>query len=115
MEHKRPNQQIRVLEYLKTHRRITQFEAIKELGILRLASRIYNLQTDGYVIDRQFITVKNRFDENCRVMKYSYDENKNENSHCLKCGSLLGKDCGDAEADYNDYFCSKLCNIQWRK
>ena len=79
MEHKRPNQQIRVLEYLKTHRRITQFEAIKELGILRLASRIHNLRTDGYVIDRQFITVKNRFDENCRVMEYKFTNQRGWN------------------------------------
>ena len=45
----------------------------------------------------------------------SFAENKNENSHCLNCGSLIGQDCGDAEADYNDCFCSKLCILQWRK
>jgi len=32
-----------------------------------------------------------------------------EPSYCLQCGSLLGQDCGDAEPDYNDNFCSKIC------
>ena len=29
--------------------------------------------------------------------------------HCLHCGSTLGIDCGDAEPDFNDDFCSKIC------
>tara|TARA_Y100000296_G_C5135452_1_gene237938 strand:- start:209 stop:505 length:297 start_codon:yes stop_codon:yes gene_type:complete len=29
--------------------------------------------------------------------------------YCLHCGSTLGIDCGDAEPDFNDNFCSKIC------
>ena len=29
--------------------------------------------------------------------------------YCLHCGSTLGIDCGDAEPDFNDDFCSKIC------
>tara|TARA_B100000579_G_C22777318_1_gene827318 strand:- start:305 stop:616 length:312 start_codon:yes stop_codon:yes gene_type:complete len=30
-------------------------------------------------------------------------------SNCIECGSTLGIDCGEAEPDYNEDFCSKGC------
>ena len=32
-----------------------------------------------------------------------------DKKYCLHCGSLLGLDCGDAEPDYNEHFCSEGC------
>ena len=32
-----------------------------------------------------------------------------DNRHCKTCGTRLGLDCGDAEPDYNDHFCSHGC------
>ena len=32
-----------------------------------------------------------------------------DKKYCLNCGSLLGLDCGDAEPDYNENYCSKGC------
>ncbi len=29
--------------------------------------------------------------------------------YCLTCGSLLGVDCGDAEPDYDEHYCSEGC------
>ena len=29
--------------------------------------------------------------------------------YCKNCGSKLGIDCGDAEPDYNEYYCSRGC------
>ena len=29
--------------------------------------------------------------------------------YCVKCGSKLGIDCGEAEPDYNERYCSKGC------
>ena len=34
---------------------------------------------------------------------------KNEKTYCKNCGSTLGLDCGDAEPDFNNKFCSKGC------
>ena len=121
--HDIPSQEAMLIKELKNQYRwhgseggITSTRANIKLSIGRLASRIHNLiHRDGYVIDKNWITVVNQFGKKVRVVKYSYDPTKNANSHCLNCGSLIGKDCGDAEPDYNDYFCSKLCNIQWRK
>ena len=31
------------------------------------------------------------------------------NRSCKTCGSKLGVDCGDAEPDYDDNYCSKGC------
>ena len=31
--------------------------------------------------------------------------------NCKHCGSQLGKDCGDAEPDYNEHFCSVGCMV----
>lgn len=34
---------------------------------------------------------------------------KIKNTECITCGSKLGIDCGEAEPDYNDSFCSYGC------
>ena len=36
-------------------------------------------------------------------------KNKIMISYCKTCGSKLGIDCGDAEPDYNDSYCSVGC------
>jgi predicted amidophosphoribosyltransferase len=32
-----------------------------------------------------------------------------DKKYCENCGSLLGVDCGNAEPDYNEQYCSKGC------
>jgi len=32
-----------------------------------------------------------------------------KDKYCVKCGSRLGLDCGEAEPDYNERYCSKGC------
>ena len=60
----------RLLEYLKTHDGITQLEALNELGIFRLASRVNDLKKKGFDISGRMIFVRNRFDEEIRVKEY---------------------------------------------
>lgn len=64
----------RVLEYLKSGKTITTLNAFKELGITRLAARVYELKSDGYEVKKNTITVVNRFNENCAIAEY-YMEN----------------------------------------
>lgn len=66
-----PTQCNRVLEYINQHGSITQFEAMLELGVMRLASRISELRKHGYDFAWEWVEVRNRFDEPCRVKKYS--------------------------------------------
>jgi Helix-turn-helix domain len=67
-------QNIRVLEHLKTGQQLTQFEAIKDLGILRLSARIWDLKCEGHKIESKNITVRNRWDEKCKVAAYSLEK-----------------------------------------
>lgn len=68
----RPTQCERLIEYMERHPvdGVTQIDALNELGILRLASRISELRSDGYVIEKEMISVKNRFGEKCSVARY---------------------------------------------
>lgn len=68
MTHKTQAQ--RIIDHLKSGRQLTQFEALQDLGIMRLASRISDLKRDGYVIDKKMIEVFNRFGEGCHVASY---------------------------------------------
>lgn len=64
-------QEDRLINYLYEHKTITALEAIEDLGILRLASRVSDLRRKGYQINSKMIKVKNRFGEVCRVAEYS--------------------------------------------
>lgn len=65
----------RILDYLSKHPNgITQFEALSELGIMRLASRISDLRADGNKILSERVQVKNRFNEKCYVSRYKLIE-----------------------------------------
>jgi len=61
----------RVLQYIMTFGSITQYEALQDLGVMRLASRISDLKRLGYPIQSETVAVKNRFEEDCYVKRYS--------------------------------------------
>ena len=60
----------RVLEYIEKFGSITQYEALQDLGVMRLASRISDLKKMGYPIKGEIVTVRNRFEEDCYVKRY---------------------------------------------
>ena len=66
-----PTQNQRIIDYLQEHGTITQLEALQELGIMRLASRVSDLRKHGYDIQSQMVKVENRYGETCRVKRYS--------------------------------------------
>ena len=70
VDHK-PTQNERILDYIAEFGSITQFEALQDLGIMRLASRISDLKRLGYPIDSKVVEVKNRFGETCHIKSYS--------------------------------------------
>ena len=63
-------QKEKILQYLKDHGTITTREAFLNLGVTRLASRIWDLRNDGYNIIKEMIQVKNRDGETCTVAQY---------------------------------------------
>ena len=79
MSNSRPTQAARIIEYMQKYGGISQFEALRDLGVMRLASRISELRKRGYKIESKIEAVKNRFDETVYIKRYSLkEENENE-------------------------------------
>lgn len=68
---KRPTQRDRILKYMLDFGSITQREAMNDLGVMRLASRIHELKELGYVIKTQDVAVVNRYGEKTMVAQYT--------------------------------------------
>lgn len=71
MVQSKPTQNQRILEYIAEFGGITQLEALRDLGVMRLASRISDLKRKGYPIVSTNETVNNRYNEKCRIKRYS--------------------------------------------
>lgn len=61
----------RIVDYMEKFGSITQLEAIRDLGVMRLASRISDLRNQGVGIKSETIAIKNRFGEDCHISRYS--------------------------------------------
>lgn len=72
----KPTQNQRILSYIAEFGSITQLDARKDLGVMRLASRISDLRRQGYNIVSKTEPVKNRYGERCYVKRYSIGEKK---------------------------------------
>lgn len=70
MQHSKPTQNQRILDYMDEFGGITQLEALRDLGVMRLASRISDLNRRGFPIESEMVKVKNRYGETCRVKRY---------------------------------------------
>lgn len=68
VDHK-PTQNERILSYINQFGSITQLEALQDLGVMRLASRISDLRRLGYPITSDIVAVKNRFGEDCHIKR----------------------------------------------
>ena len=64
-------QEERVIDYLSKNLTINSIQALNELGIFRLASRVSNLKKQGHSITSRMIPVTNRYGEKCHVSEYS--------------------------------------------
>ena len=69
-------QKQRVLSWLQEGKTLTRLQALTELGVFELASRLLELKRDGHKIKSESITVQNRWGEKCRVAQYSLEMNK---------------------------------------
>lgn len=74
MANSKPKQCERIICYLKQFGSITQLEAMRDLGVMRLASRISEMQKNGYEFEKQRIKVFNRYGESTPIVKYKLKE-----------------------------------------
>lgn len=63
-------QKQRVLDYIRETGSITQLEAIKELGVLRLSAVIFDLKKAGHAIKSEMVPVQTRYGT-AHVARYS--------------------------------------------
>lgn len=61
----------RIISYLKTFKTITPMDAIHQLGITKLATRISELKKEGYKFHDVWVTTTNRFGDEVRYKAYS--------------------------------------------
>lgn len=64
----------KVLEYMKTFGSITQLDALRDIGCMRLASRISDLRHQGVAIGRRMKTSKNRYGDDVYFAEYYLEE-----------------------------------------
>ena len=67
----------RVLAYIREFGSITQLEALRDLGVMRLASRVSDLRKQGYNISGKSEAGKNRYGETCYIKRYRESEDAN--------------------------------------
>lgn len=70
----KPTQNQRILDYMAEFGSITQIDALKDLGVMRLASRISDLRSLGYPIESTVEAVKNRYGEKCHIKRYRMEK-----------------------------------------
>lgn len=67
-------QKDRILRHLHDYGSITQLEAFRDYGIMRLASRINDIRRDGVNITVVMERTKNRYGEPVSCARYSLTE-----------------------------------------
>ena len=60
----------RVLIYIRDFGSITALDAMRDLGVMRLAARISDLKRQGYRIDSRSEVVVNRYEERVSIKRY---------------------------------------------
>lgn len=64
----------RIMRYIEETGSITQIDALREFGCMRLASRISDLKRQGVPVKRTMETAKNRYGEPVSYARYSLCE-----------------------------------------
>lgn len=68
----------RIYKYMQDFGSITQLEAMKDLGVMRLASRISDMRNAGISIIKETETSKNRYGEKTSYARYRLEGLENE-------------------------------------
>ena len=66
----------RILSYIGMFGSINQIQALSDLGVMRLASRINDLKRMGFPIRKRMVPCKNRYGENVSYAEYYMEDEK---------------------------------------
>lgn len=71
----------RILKYMEDHGSINPMQAMKELGVMRLAARVADLKKAGHQISRRTVTGRNRYGEPVSYAEYRLEGNSVKPDH----------------------------------
>lgn len=63
----------RIVRHLRDYGSITSVEAMKEYGVMRLASRVSDLKKAGFPIRSEMVKGRNRYGEATSYARYFWD------------------------------------------
>lgn len=61
----------RIIQFIEENGSITQLDALREFGCMRLASRISDLKKMGYAVDKRMEKSKNRYGDPISYARYT--------------------------------------------
>lgn len=61
----------KILQYIEENGSITQLDAMREFGCMRLASRMCDIKKMGYTVAKKMETAKNRYGESVSYARYA--------------------------------------------
>ena len=64
-------QAIRILDYLRDHKTITRAECMTQLGIMEITPRISELESVGFVFNRERVRHENKAGRAVNLCRYS--------------------------------------------
>ena len=71
-----------IIDYLDEYGSITPLEAMRDLGIYRLASRISDMKKQGHKIKSKMVAVRTRNGGRTHIASYSWDNAENDGKEC---------------------------------
>lgn len=75
---RKPTQNERIMQYMHDFGSISSFEAMRDLGVMRLASRISDMRSMGVRITSTWESSKNRYGESVSYKRYRLEEGCSE-------------------------------------
>jgi hypothetical protein len=75
-----------IVDYIDEYGSISALEALRDLGVYRLASRIADLKKQGHKIKSEMVSVATRNGGRTHIAKYSWEEDnaKKDGKECEK-------------------------------
>ena len=74
MKERKPTQNDRIMRYMRDFGSITSADAMRDFGVMRLASRVSDLKSQGVRISDTWETTKNRYGESVSYKRYRLEE-----------------------------------------
>lgn len=70
MDNNLTSQSAQILDWMQKGNAITQLQAMRKFGCLRLSARIFDLRADGHEVERVTVKTKNRNGYTTQFAKY---------------------------------------------